>query len=93
MSGHPTNPTGGIPTAEELAAWPNCSVPDCEAKVTHGSDKCYPHTYGQQAALENCKRTLARLKREGAPPEVIDAWERRVAERTRLAEAEARRKR
>jgi hypothetical protein len=41
-----THPTRAVPTQAELKARANCSVPDCENKVTHGSDKCYPILMG-----------------------------------------------
>lgn len=54
MNNHPT----GELTDEVLAAWPNCSVPDCEYKVTHDSDKCFPHTHGWEAVRENLRKQL-----------------------------------
>ena len=36
-------------TEEELAAWPTCSVPDCEYKVwcAGNTGMCYPHSHGR----------------------------------------------
>lgn len=42
------------PSPEELAAWPNCCVPDCEYKAnvrggsvpSDGSGRCVPHQLG-----------------------------------------------
>ena len=53
---HPTNP---MLTHEQFAAWPNCSVKGCDAKVTHNSDKCYPHTHGWEAVRKNVRERLA----------------------------------
>ncbi len=41
------------PSEQQLAVWPNCSVPDCESKVCLGLslDKCYPHATGRIPAL------------------------------------------
>lgn len=53
---HPTTPTL---THEQFAAWPNCSVDGCGNKVTHFSDKCYPHTHGWEAVRKNIRERLA----------------------------------
>lgn len=53
---HPTTPTI---TAAQLEEWPNCSITGCFAKVTHHSDKCYPHTHGWEAVRKNVRERLA----------------------------------
>lgn len=39
------NPVAGhtFLTEQELAAWPNCSVPDCDAKAYLPLSRCWPH--------------------------------------------------
>lgn len=59
---HPINPN---PSEEELLAWANCSVPDCENKVTHDSDKCYPHTYGWEPVKRNLRRRIFDARMRG----------------------------
>ncbi len=61
MSGHPTKPNL---TQADLDAWANCSVADCDAKVTHDSDKCFPHTYGWAAVRKNLTRRLDEAQRK-----------------------------
>lgn len=43
------DPNPRNPTDEELAAWPNCSVPDCEYKSWRGggSPMCHAHSHGR----------------------------------------------
>jgi hypothetical protein len=53
---HPTTPTL---TKAQFDAWPNCQVKGCTAKVTHNSDKCFPHTYGWEAVRKNVIDRLA----------------------------------
>ena len=53
---HPTTPTL---TQKQFDAWPNCPVKGCTAKVTHSSDKCFPHTYGWEAVRKNVRESLA----------------------------------
>lgn len=45
----------------DFGAWPNCSVPDCGAKVfcEGGSDKCYPHTFYMTQAEIRDKTSLS----------------------------------
>jgi hypothetical protein len=60
-TGHPTTPTL---TQEQLDAWANCEVPDCGNKVTHDSDKCYPHTHGWEAVRRNVRDRLAKAQKQ-----------------------------
>jgi hypothetical protein len=72
-----SHPTRATASAAELAAWANCSVPDCDAKVTHNSDRCYPHTHGWAATRENYLRTLEGFRQQPPSPrrdELIAIW-------------------
>lgn len=60
-TGHPTTSTL---TQEQLDAWANCAVPDCDGKVTHKSDKCYPHTHGWEAVRRNVRERLADAEKQ-----------------------------
>lgn len=53
-----THPTTWPLTEADVAGWANCSVPDCDGKVAHGSDKCYPHTYGWEAVRKNLRQRI-----------------------------------
>ena len=57
------HPTKAVLSEEDFVAWPNCSVPDCENKVTHYSDKCYPHTHGWDAVRGNLLSRIGRAER------------------------------
>lgn len=61
QTGHPTTATI---TQAQLDAWANCAVPDCGNKVTHNSDKCYPHTHGWEAVRRNVRERLAKAERQ-----------------------------
>lgn len=58
---HPTKPEL---TQADFDAWPNCSVPDCEYKVTHDSDKCFPHARGWEAVRANIRERLAKAEED-----------------------------
>lgn len=60
-TGHPTTATL---TEAQLEAWANCAIPDCPNKVTHDSDKCFPHTHGWEAVRRNVRERLAKAERE-----------------------------
>lgn len=74
-----SHPRSFPPSLDEFLSWKNCSIPDCDAKVTHNSDKCAPHTYGWKHTYENAKRTLAEIRKTG-DSELIAHWEVTVEE-------------